>query len=102
MLKHFFSKAYPFCAAVTCILPKSSSSSSVRFRLPVGKKRGSVTVWRSAFKNNVVSYITNVQIARAMEYNCFYDADLNDSASMHKNKWIDLNRSIIHINVPFY
>lgn len=31
------SKAYPFCAAVTCILPKSSSSSSVRFRLPVGK-----------------------------------------------------------------
>lgn len=26
---------YPFCAAWTCMFPKSSSSSSVRFRLPV-------------------------------------------------------------------
>jgi len=37
--KALFSKVYPFCAAVTCILPKSSSSSSVRFRLPVRKKK---------------------------------------------------------------
>lgn len=34
-----FSKAYPFCAAVTCIPPKSSSSSSVRFRLPVAQHK---------------------------------------------------------------
>lgn len=29
------SKAHPFCAAVTCIAPKSSSSSRLRLRLPV-------------------------------------------------------------------
>lgn len=28
------SKAHPFCAAVTCIVPKSSSSSRLRLRLP--------------------------------------------------------------------
>lgn len=33
------SKAHPFCAAVTCIAPKSSSSSRLRLRLP-GKKNG--------------------------------------------------------------
>lgn len=36
---NIISKAHPFCAAVTCIPPKSSSSSRLRLRLPIIEKK---------------------------------------------------------------
>lgn len=36
---NIISKAHPFCAAATCIPPKSSSSSRLRLRLPITEKK---------------------------------------------------------------